>query len=142
MFRKILLPLDLDPKHHRAVDTAIALAKHADGEVTLLHVIESIEGLEAEEDKDFYEQLEAASRDVLKKFHEQLEHAGVRAHWEICYGKHSAEILRHIGEHEIDLIVLTSPRYDPDHPQAAAASLSWKLGVVSPCTVLLIKSAE
>ena len=38
-----------------------------------------------------------------------------------------------------DLIVLTSPRPDPENPVALLGSLSHKIGLLAPCPVLLVK---
>jgi hypothetical protein len=38
-----------------------------------------------------------------------------------------------------DLIILTAPRLDPDHPEECWGSLSFKLGIFSACPVLLVK---
>jgi universal stress protein A len=137
MFKKILMPVDLADKHQHAVDTALWMARHDDAEVLLLHVVETIEGMS--EDDELYDKLEATSREYLKAFSEQFARAGVRSRWEIAFGTDSAEILRFAAENEVDLIVLTSPKFDPQSPQTAAGSLSWKIGVVSPCPVLLLK---
>src|ERR1051326_9108272 len=51
MFKRILIPLDLTDKHHAALSKAADLARHSDGRVTLLHVIEVIPGLAVEEEK-------------------------------------------------------------------------------------------
>jgi nucleotide-binding universal stress UspA family protein len=53
MFRRILLPLDLTDKHDGALKRAAELARQSGGEISLLHVIERIPGLEAEEDQQF-----------------------------------------------------------------------------------------
>jgi universal stress protein A len=137
MFRKILLPIDLEPKHQAAVQAAIQIARQADAEIVVLHVIETIEGLE--EDQDFYDQLETASRERLKEFTDELGRSGVRSRWEIAFGSDSAEILRYASENQIDLIILTSPRFDPENVKLLTGSLSWKIGLVSPCPVLLMK---
>ena len=60
MFRKILVPVDLSDRHGQALEIAARLAKASDGEVTLLHVIEMIPGLNLEEERDFYQRLEQA----------------------------------------------------------------------------------
>lgn len=137
MYKTILMPVDLADKHQSAVDAALRLARHEDGEIVLLHVIETIEGMP--DDDELYDKLEATSREHLKTFSEQFDKAGVRSRWEIAFGSDSAEILRFAMENAVDLIVLTSPKFDPQTPSMAAGSLSWKIGVVSPCAVLLVK---
>lgn len=137
MYKRILMPVDLADKHQSAIEAALGLARQNDAEVVLLHVIQTIEGVP--EDDELYDKLEAASREHLRVFSERFERAGVRSRWEIAFGADSAEILRYAEEQHVDLIVLTSPKFDPQSPRTAAGSLSWKIGVVSACPVLLIK---
>jgi hypothetical protein len=40
---------------------------------------------------------------------------------------------------QADLIVLTAPRIDPDHPVAGWASLSFKISLLAECPILLVK---
>ena len=42
-------------------------------------------------------------------------------------------------ESDADLIILTAPQVDPVNPVAAWGSMSHKIGVLSPCPVLLVK---
>ena len=42
MFTKILVPVDLSDKHQQALDIAARLARESGGEVTLVHVVETI----------------------------------------------------------------------------------------------------
>ena len=65
MFKHILLPTDLSERAERAVDVAIDLAKQAGGTVTLLHVIQTIQGVEFDEMQSFYAELESRVRKRL-----------------------------------------------------------------------------
>ena len=40
MFKKILLPVDLEGRHQHAIDSAIGLARHDNADVVLLHTAE------------------------------------------------------------------------------------------------------
>ena len=139
MFQKILVPLDMTFKHRRAIDTAAELARLSGGEVVLLHVIELLHGMPREEEKEFYDRLETAAQVHLEKHLIGLKEHGIPCLKEVLFGVRAAEVLRHARSLEADLIVLTAPRIDPDHPEDGWGSLSFKLGIFAPCPVLLVK---
>ena len=43
------------------------------------------------------------------------------------------------AEEAADLIVLTAPRFDPAAPGAGWGSMSYRIGILSQCPVLLVK---
>lgn len=139
MFKKILLPVDLSDRHRPALNLAVELVGPSHGEVVLVHVIELIAGLSMEEEKDFYARLEKSARIHLRQLGSALEHHKVSWQGEVLYGNRGAEIVRYATETRVDLIVLTAPRLDPDNVAAEWGSLSYKISVVSPCPVLLVK---
>jgi nucleotide-binding universal stress UspA family protein len=139
MFKKILLPIDLTERHGPSIDIATDLAKPGDGEVVLLHVIEMVQGLSPDEQKSFYGQLESVVRPQLRKLLELVVARQVRCRDEIVYGNRGLEIVRVAAECGADLIVLTAPRIDPGNPASGWGSLSYKVGILSQCPVLLVK---
>jgi len=139
MFKKIILPVDLTDKHQRAVELAGDLAEQTRGEVILLHVIEIIPGLPMEEERDFYDRLEARANKLLQQLQGKLEARKLMARGVVVYGTRAKEVVHFAGQTGADLIVLTAPRPDPDHPGAAMGSLSYKVGVLAECPVLLVK---
>jgi nucleotide-binding universal stress UspA family protein len=139
MFQTIVLPIDLSDRHQQAVTTAAELAARGDGRVVLLHVIEVISGLSPEEGKGFYGRLEKAARDHLARLGGQLLERKVPWQAEVRYGHRGAEVVRYADEAKADLVVLTAPRLDPNNPAAGWGSLSYKVGLFSPCAVLLVK---
>ncbi len=139
MFKKILLPVDLADKHGPALNVAADLANLGGGEIVLLHVIEVIAGLPMEEERDFYGRLEKRAREHLGRLGGQLKRRGVAWRTEILYGHRGAEVVRFAAATGIDLIVLTSPRLDPSNLAAGWGSLSYKISIVCPCPVLLVK---
>jgi nucleotide-binding universal stress UspA family protein len=48
-------------------------------------------------------------------------------------------VVRYAAEGKVDLIVLTAPRFDKNHPAVGWGSLSYKVGMLAPCPVLLVK---
>ena len=72
MYRKLLVPVESKDESGPAIDAAAELARAGGGELRLLHVIQTIPGLGAEEDRDFYERLETAAREQLSLIGEDL----------------------------------------------------------------------
>jgi nucleotide-binding universal stress UspA family protein len=140
MFKKILLPVDLSDRHGQAVDVAADLAEQSGGEIVLLHVIEVIAGLSMEEEKHFYNRLDRAAKAHLEHLGGSLKQRKGAWRAELLYGNRVVEIVRHAREAGTDLIVLTSPRIDPEHPAIGWGSLSYKVSMLSPCPVLLVKT--
>lgn len=138
-FKKILVPVDLTDRHRRALEAAAELAQQSGGEITLLHIIEVISGLSMEEERDFYKRLEKKARNHLAPLADHLKQQQIPWRTEILYGPRGPEVVRYAVEMAADLIVLTSPRLDPNHPGAGWGSLSYKVGILSQCPVLLVK---
>jgi nucleotide-binding universal stress UspA family protein len=139
MFRKIVVPLDLTLKHQKALETAADLAGQGGGEVALVHVIELIHGLPVEEEKDFYNRLERVAQVHLERHAGLLRERKIAVRKETFFGSRALEVLRFAQETGADLIVLTAPAIEPGKPQVGLGSLSYKIGVFSPCPVLLVK---
>lgn len=139
MFKKILLPVDLTDKHGPALKVAADLAGQSGGEIVLLHVIEVIAGVPMEEEKAFYGRLERSARKHLEGLNDSLAGSPVKRRGEILYGNRPREITRFAAESGADLIVLTAPRPDPTNLAASWGSFSWKIGLLAPCAVMLVK---
>jgi universal stress protein A len=139
VFKKILVPIDLSDSHQQAIEIAAKLAGEGDGQVTLLHVVEVIPGLWIEEERDFYDRLEAAARAHLSRLGRQLEELHVPRREEVIFGNRAEEIVRYAMEAGVDMIVLSSHRIDLKNPGAGWGTLSYKVGILSQCPVLLVK---
>jgi universal stress protein A len=139
MFAKILVPVDLTDTHQQAIDIAAQLARESGGQVILLHVVEVIPGLWVDEERDFYDRLEAAARDHLARLGRQLEDNNLSRREEIIFGNRAEEIVRYAMEAGVDLIVLKSHRIDLTNPGAGWGTLSYKISILSQCPVLLVK---
>lgn len=141
MFKRILLPLDLTSRHQRAVETAAEMALQSKGEVALLHVIEEIHGLSKTDEPDFFQKLEQSARDAMDKIAKRLKNRNVACRSLIRYGNRIREVVRAAKSWRSDLIIATGPRFDSEHAATSWASLSWKIGILAPCPVLLVKSS-
>jgi nucleotide-binding universal stress UspA family protein len=140
MFKRLLLPMDLTEKHAKVVATAAELATQSGGSVTLLHVIELIPGLSREEDAAFYSRLERTAKVHLDKFGTIFARKNIPWQTALVFGQRVEETVRYASEQGSDLTVLTSPTFDPAHPTIGWGSLSFKLSVLSPTPILLVKA--
>jgi nucleotide-binding universal stress UspA family protein len=139
MFQKILVPVDLADVHQGALDIAARLAQANGGEVTLLHVVEVISEVWATEDREFYTRLEQKARDHLARLGHALEAHGVPRREAVVFGPRVPEIVRYAGEVGAELIVLKSHRIDLENPSAGWGTVSYKVGILAQCPVLLVK---
>jgi nucleotide-binding universal stress UspA family protein len=137
MFRKILVPVDFTKKNLRAVRVASRMASPRGGTLTLLHVIERVDAGDPRSLAPFYRKLEASAR---QKVGALLAAAGaVPSKAEVLYGNRVNEILRFAAENKIDLIVMNSHRLPSRHPGESWGTISYKVGILSRCPVLLVK---
>lgn len=139
MFGQILVPVDLSDKHGKALDVAAELARQSQGCVVLLHVIEVMAGLPIEEEKVFYDRLEKMARQHISRLGLGLGEKKVACREEVIYGNRAFEIVKYARDRDLELIVLTSPPMNPANPAEGWGSLSFKISIVAPCPVLLVK---
>ncbi|HLX10465.1 MAG TPA: universal stress protein [Thermoanaerobaculia bacterium] len=139
MFSQLLVPLDFTDKNEAAIAIAIETARRDGAEVTLLHVIETIDHMEFDEMADFYRKLEARAAARMAVLVERFVGAGVRARFEIVFGKRAESILEQTAGGKIDLVVLSSHRVDREHPALGLGTISYQVAIVARCPVLLVK---
>jgi nucleotide-binding universal stress UspA family protein len=139
MFQRILVPVDLTEKSLSGVERAFELARQNRADVTLLHVIETVEHIAFDEMKAFYDRLEKSAREGLKDCAERYEHEGLKVDEVIVYGHRNKEIVDYAVANRIDLIVLASHRIDPDRPGYDWSTISYAVAILAPCPVLLVK---
>ncbi|WP_028321232.1 universal stress protein [Desulfatiglans anilini] len=140
MFLNILVPSDFTEKSLHAAKIALQLAKLQQGaKVTLLHVIETIEGAEYAEFAEFYEKLHKRAVRKMQKLVESLGSEAAAAQTPIVFGKRVSEIIHFVHENQVDLIVLGSHRIDPEKAPEGLGTISYKVGILSPCPVLMVK---
>ena len=139
MFHRILVPVDLTEKSLGAVDLAYEFASQSRAEVILLHVIETIEHVQCEELKPFYERLENSARKGLQEFAEKFASNDLPVNQAVVYGHRTKEIVDFAIGNRADLIIMASHRIDPDRPGHDWSSISYTVAILSPCPVLLVK---
>lgn len=140
MYRKILIPVDFTEKNQAALDSAVQIASSTkDGEITLLHIVETIEHIEFDEMADFYRGLETRAAARLFAMEEKLRESVANVRHEVLFGKRAESILRYAEEHGTDLMILSSHKVDRDHPALGLGTISYRLAIVARCPVLLVK---
>ena len=137
MFDTVLVPVDLTDKNHRAIEVACALAAPG-GTVTALHVIEMIDA-PFEELEDFYKRLEEQARERMNAMCQPFRDSRATIQELVVYGRRAPEIVRYAQEHSVDLIVITSHRMDPDHPERGFMTISHQIALVAPGPVLVLR---
>jgi nucleotide-binding universal stress UspA family protein len=137
MFQHILVPVDLTDRNRRALEYAGRMVDSG-GQITLLHVIETLD-LPFEELEDFYQRLHDKAAGELDEMADPLSRTGMVVVQRISYGNRLREILLHVEENEIDLIVMSSRALDREQPAPGFASLSHQVAILSRIPVLLMK---
>jgi nucleotide-binding universal stress UspA family protein len=139
MYRKILLPLDLADDQQRVIATACEFARPAKAEILLLHVVQTIPGLPMDTERQFYSQLESSSQKFLNKVRKMITDQGIETSLRILQGNRGEQVLDYAAENQVDLIMMRSPRINPESARSGVGSLSWKIGLLAPCDVLLVR---
>ena len=136
MFQRILVPTDLTDESREALDLALALASPAGARVMLLHVIERIPNLNDSELRGFYDQLERDSRSRLHALSGSAHQPGdVEIEQTVLFGRRAEEIIRTAEDSNCDLIILKHST----EAKPALGSISYKVTVLAPCSVFLLK---
>ena len=140
MFKNILVPTDLTENSRKALTIATGMASPDNPvTITLLHVVEMIENTEENEFKDFYERLRKKAETSMKELAEQYENENIYIDQVILLGKRVNEIVKFAYDKDIDLIILSSHRIDKPDSTQGWATISYKVGILSHCPVLMVK---
>jgi nucleotide-binding universal stress UspA family protein len=137
MFDRILVPVDLTAKNRLALDGACQVLAPG-GELVLLHVVERLAD-DAAEVEGFYAALERRAREVLRELGDLARRRGARVREELVVGHRVEEIVALATREASDLVVLATHRLDPERPLADGLSLSYRVALLLPCPVLLVK---
>jgi nucleotide-binding universal stress UspA family protein len=136
-FRHILVPTDLTERTEKALQLASQLAEAQTRRITLLHVIETIDALEFEELKAFYTGLERNARRRLSAMARRVQ--GPEAAGAVVYGRRAEEVVKFATANGVDLIVLASHRVNLSAVDRDWGTISYKVGLLAQCPVLLVK---
>lgn len=136
-FRHILVPTDLTNRTWQAIDLATQLRP---ARLTLLHVIETIPGADPAEFELFYRGLEKRAQTRLRSLADRCAKKGRKPSMQaLAYGRRADEIVRFARNNNVDLIVLVSHKVDASETGPILGTISYKVGVLARCPVLLIK---
>ena len=139
MFLNILVPVDFSDKNKQALDIAFELAVQSEGRVRLLHVIEIIADATFNEFEDFYMKLEERARQKMDALITPYQNGDARFEERIVYGSRTQAILDFATDYGIDLIVMSSHQVDPEDPATDWGTISYKVGILAACPIMLVK---
>ena len=139
MFKNMLVPTDLSKRSTKALDIAIKIGSESQCKITLLHVIETIEGADYEEFGEFYEKLKTRAERKMDEMVHNKKMKQLEIQKEIVFGKRVREIVRFACENGIDLIILTSHKIEKIDAADGWATISYKVGILSHCPVMMVK---
>ncbi len=139
MFKRILVPTDLTERSLKALEVAVRFALHDGSRVSLLHVIETIDDAEFDDFQDFYDKLERRAHRVMEDIVGKYGSERILIKPNIIYGKRVREIIRFAEEQAIDLIILSSHPVEQEAGLQAWGTISYKVGILSNCPVMLVK---
>ena len=139
MLRKILVPVDFTPKNERALDAARELATAAGGEITLVHVVETLEDELDGDLREFYARLEQRAAERMAESLAKLGKGTFGRRSAIVLGHRARAVIDYAQKEGIELIVLSSHRVDPDHPGADWMTISYRIAILARCPVMLVK---
>ena len=139
MFQHILVPTDFSDESEHAFHIAKDIVDPETGVISLLHVIEIIADTTFEEFESFYVELEKRAEKHLEEWAKKLDNHSVTVEKKILYGNRVSEIVRFAEEHQVGVIVLNSHKVDVTDPGKGWGTISYKVGILSQCPVLLVK---
>jgi nucleotide-binding universal stress UspA family protein len=138
-FRHIVVPTDLTERTTRAVDLALQLASGRRPRVSLVHVIQTVPGLAFGDLEPFYRKLQAKADKQLSAMARETAGSGVEVDVRIAYGPRAETIIKTATACKADLIVLASHRVNPSAVGRDWGTISYKVGLLARCPVLLVK---
>lgn len=138
-FKNILVPCDLTKSSQKALDIAISMISKDMGEITLIHVIEKIEGIDDEDLISFYQKLKNRAQKKMDEIALEYKKHGISVKTIITLGKRVPDIIRAVQEHKIDLIILKSHKIEEVRPGEGWATISYKIAILAPCPVMMVK---
>ena len=139
MFKNILVPTDFSVKSSHALEIATNIALLGYGNVYVLHVIKTMPNSTFQEFEDFYQKLEKQAEKEMTDLLVPYKESQINIEWAVVFGNRVQEILRFAEDHQIDLIVMNSHKIDPKSPVQGWGTISYKVGVLANCPIMLVK---
>lgn len=138
-FHHLLVPTDLTGRTEKALQLAVKMAAFDTSRITLVHVIETIDGVQFDELKPFYERLEQKARTAMTRLARGVPEGVVRVECAVVYGRRAEQIVKFAAAADVDLIVLASHRVNPSRMNRDWGTISYMVGILAQCPVLLVK---
>lgn len=140
-YQHLLVPVDFREPVGSAIDAALEMAAQHRARTTLLYVIEAIDLANEPDDEisHFYSELEESIHSKLAEVARRFEAAGLSVEREVVIGHQVRDIVHFSATQSVDLIVMNSPRVDPNQPGREVGSISYQVSVFCQCPVMLIK---
>lgn len=139
MYDSILIPVDLSSANEAVFSSALELADPDTSEITLLHVIETLQDDEPGEMDDFYEELREEADEKMTAWAADIAEHGYEVQATISYGERGPEITRVAEEAGVDLIVQRSHRLRREDDNPNVGTVSHQVAIFAPCSVLLVR---
>jgi nucleotide-binding universal stress UspA family protein len=135
----VLVPLDVGRPNPQVLAMARTLAEQSGALITVLHVIQRIDGLTAAETRRFYDRLARTARRKMEAVARRLTSPKVDARALVVIGDPPQEIVRQVATGGADMIVMNSHRVEPGGRGRGLGTTSYKVALLCPCPVLLVK---
>ena len=127
-------------KSIKALEIAAGMAKGQECSITLIHIIETIDDDEAgNEFKEFYDKLSSRAEKKMIKFARKFATEKTNICTEIITGKRVPEIVKYASDNNTDLIILSSHRLENMDSVDGWATISYRVGILAPCPVMMVK---
>jgi universal stress protein A len=75
----------------------------------------------------------------MKEIAEKYENEKLKIDKKIVFGDRVREIITYAQDNDIDLIVLSSHKIDRTNPAEGWGTISYKVGILSHCPVMMVK---
>lgn len=139
MFRNVLVPVNLSDRERVVVRAAVPLVDREHGRLTLLHVIEEVEGLVGGEAESFYRSLRERAEKALEGLAREVSGLRCEIQREVVVGRRATTIVRRAEELACDLIVVGAHKIDPAAPMKGLWTTSQKVALLASTPVLLMR---
>ncbi|MCK9229821.1 MAG: universal stress protein [Syntrophales bacterium] len=139
MFKRVLVPVDFSEKSRTSLDIAIDMARHYQGDIDLLHVIETLVDVEFSELEEFYSKLEKRALKNMNALVATHKDASPVINVTVVFGNRTQEILKFADQRKTGIIIMHSHVVDPERPTQSWGTISYKVALLSQCPVMLVK---
>jgi nucleotide-binding universal stress UspA family protein len=141
MYDTILIPVDLSSANEAVFATARDLGDPDRTDITLLHVIETLQDDDPGEMDDFYEELRGEADEKMTAWAADLAEHDFEVEATVTYGERGPEITRVADEAGADLIVQRSHTVTRDD-ETNVGTVSHQVAIFAPCSVLLVRAQD